>query len=112
MGLTFDEYQRFTHETAVYPYVGSGHTTALAYLGLGLAGEAGEVANKIKKLIRDGDDPEMRHQIRTELGDVIWYLARLSDELGTSLKAVAASNRLKLQSRKDRGVIGGSGDHR
>lgn len=106
------EYQVATRETAVYPHAETGEPAALSYCALGLVGEAGEVANKVKKLLRDGDTRELRNAARGELGDVLWYLGRLADELGTSLTAVAAENLAKLRDRQVRGVLGGSGDNR
>lgn len=108
----FDAYQGWTKSTAVYPDADEGRVLAVVYTALGLAGEAGEIANKAKKLLRDGDSFKLRNDIRDELGDVLWYLARLTDELGVELSNVAHNNREKLESRKDRGVIGGSGDNR
>lgn len=107
---SFKEYQAFTRTTAIYPEVGSGEDIALAYVSLGLAGEAGELANKVKKIVRDGEyDAEA---LAAELGDTLYYLARFADELGTSLNLVARDNMAKLSDRKERGVIGGSGDNR
>lgn len=112
--LSFTEYQLATASTAVYPGAGNGSMLALCYLGLGL-GEAGEVQGKIKKILRDDEgvlSPEKRDQIGDELSDLLWYVARLSDELGLSLEQVAIRNMEKLADRKARGVIKGSGDNR
>lgn len=107
---SFKKYQNFTGTTAIYPEAGSGEDIALAYVALGLAGEAGEIANKVKKIVRDGDyDAEA---LADELGDVLYYVARFAAELGTSLNLVARDNMDKLQSRKERGVLGGNGDNR
>jgi len=91
----------------------------IPYLALGIAGEAGEIADKIKKLIRDygnGEMPaiskEQAESIKLELGDVLWYVSCLSKALGFSLAEVADANIEKLASRQNRGVIGGSGDNR
>lgn len=108
----FDTYQTWTRTSAIYPDHGTGRLMALAYTALGLAGEAGEVANKAKKLLRDGDGLKARNDVRDELGDVLWYLARVADELGVDLATVAACNVDKLELRKATGKIGGSGDHR
>lgn len=109
--MTFDEYQKLAQTTALYPNQGKNYI----YTTLGLVGEAGEIAEKIKKVIRDRDgiiDEERRADLEKELGDVLWYLAQLSTELGLSLDAVAAGNIEKLKSRKDRDVIHGDGDNR
>lgn len=83
------------------------------YPTLGLTGEAGEVANKVKKLQRDGINPDdIREDIASELGDVFWYLAAVATEFNLSLDVIAQTNLLKLESRSARGVIGGSGDNR
>lgn len=107
--VDMDEYQKATKATAIYP-----KETALPYLTLGLASEAGEVAGKYKKVIRDTKEitPEWTEMIKSEIGDVLWYCARLSDELGLSLSEIAQANISKLTDRKDRGVLGGSGDNR
>ena len=102
--MYLSQYQAQAKETAIYP-----EDKALEYLALGLVGEAGEVANKIKKVIRDGTSP---NNVREELGDVLWYLAMLSTELGYSLDTVADKNLWKLANRKTRNVLGGSGDNR
>ena len=82
---------------------------------LGVNGEAGEIAEKVKKIIRDKDgvfSAEDKQQIAGEIGDVLWYLAVLSHQLGIDFEQVAANNLKKLSDRKNRGVIGDSGDHR
>lgn len=107
---SFKEYQAFTQTTAIYPEAGSGQDIALAYVALGLAGEAGELANKVKKVVRDGEYDAVA--LAEELGDVLYYVARFAAELGTSLNLVARDNMAKLNSRKDRGVLGGNGDNR
>tara|TARA_B100000927_G_scaffold290299_1_gene288779 strand:- start:1691 stop:2170 length:480 start_codon:yes stop_codon:yes gene_type:complete len=108
--ITFNEYQEFTKQTAIYP-----QNRALEYLCLGLASEAGEVAGKLKKIIRDEDgqvSSESNRKMAKEIGDVLWYCARLVDELGGSLSEVAEQNIDKLISRKNRDTLGGSGDNR
>lgn len=102
--MYLSQYQAQAKETAIYP-----KDKALEYLALGLVGEAGEVANKIKKVIRDGTSP---NNVRDELGDVLWYLAMLSTEIGYSLDTIADKNLWKLANRKTRNVLGGSGDNR
>lgn len=108
--MNFNEYQEATKKTAIYP-----SDKALEYLSLGLASEAGEVAGKIKKIIRDSDSKLSKDHVDAisgELGDVLWYVAQLADFAGLSLEAVAAGNIDKLLSRYERGAIGGSGDNR
>lgn len=112
---TLEGYQILTEVTAIYPEAGTGSAQALAYVALGLVGEAGEVANKVKKVLRDSDgevSEEVRQALVGEVGDVLWYLARLSTELKTSLGVVGQENITKLLDRKDRGVLKGSGDTR
>lgn len=102
----FDNYQYLAKQTAIFPA-----DQANAYLGLGLASEAGEVAGKLKKVIRDGKEID-ENTLRGELGDVLWYLALLCEFNGLTLAEVADSNIGKLYSRKARGKLGGSGDNR
>src|SRR5690606_14537405 len=112
--VNLNEYQDLTDETAIYPEAGEGSITALAYVGLGL-GEVGELQGKIKKILRDDNGvltPSRRKELIDELGDVLWYVARLARELDVSLNSVANGNAVKLASRRDRGVLGGSGDNR
>lgn len=109
--MTFEEYQKISRQTAVYPDKGNN----FIYPTLGLAGEAGEVCEKIKKVLRDNKgiiDEIKQYEIARELGDVLWYLAQISTELNLSLDDVAKLNIEKLQSRKDRSKISGSGDNR
>lgn len=110
--MLFNHYQEHTRNTAIYPDAGKGTIPAISYVALGLAGEAGEIANKVKKLSRDGDKLELRDQIRAEIGDCLWYLFRMADELGVQAGDLAFQNICKLQDRAKRGVIGGSGDSR
>ena len=107
----FDEYQKGCKKTAMYPDVGKN----FIYPTIGLMGEAGEVANKIKKLIRDDNSKiseDKREELAYELGDVLWYVAQLSTELGLKLSEVVVMNQDKLKSRKEREKLKGSGDHR
>jgi len=109
--MDFKEYQKKSRETAIYPDVGEN----FIYPTLGLAGEAGEVAEKIKKVIRNDNgvlSDEKREEIKKELGDVLWYVAQLSTELELSLEDVAQFNLKKLASRKERGVLHSEGDNR
>ena len=110
MGLQANEYQKKTMETAIYPQAGTGSAIELYYLSLGLTSEAGEVAGKVKKMIRDGsfDTPGMIQ----EIGDVCWYIARLADALGFEFEDVLQLNYAKLNKRKENNVIAGSGDSR
>ena len=111
MTLTFQEYQARAALTAKYPDAGNNPI----YPTLGLAGEAGEVAEKVKKVLRDNDgvfSPEAILAIQKELGDVLWYVARLAAELGLDMADVAAVNLEKLADRQQRHVLGGSGDER
>ena len=108
--MEFSEYQLRAQSTATYP-----DDAALAYPALGLAGEAGEVADHVKKAIRDDGGeitPERLQAIAKELGDVLWYVAQLATELGLDLEQIAEGNLEKLRSRHVRGVLAGSGDDR
>jgi len=103
LGLTFDEYQNRTSDTAVYP-----DNRAIEYTSFGLAGEAGEVANKVKKIIRGdyNDDPvSVLVELADELGDVLWYVSELATTLGINLEDVARKNLAKLQARKEAGTL-------
>lgn len=114
----FNDYQAHTRKTAIYPR--EDLQQILAYVGLGLGNEAGEVQGKIKKLIRDHPDirtvwdlpDEIRAAIKAELGDTLYYLARVADELMIDLSVIAGANIDKLADRQERGVLGGSGDSR
>ena len=109
--MELNDYQRESRKTALYPEVGSN----AIYPTLGLVGEAGEVADKIKKILRDNKgvfDLDSKEAIKLELGDVLWYVAQLSSELGYELNEVASANLSKLSSRKKRGKLSGSGDNR
>lgn len=109
--MTLNEYQTTAKTTAVY----TSPDQQLVCTVLGLNGEAGEVAEKIKKVIRDKNsviDDDDRREIQKELGDVLWYLAVLADTLGLDLESVAALNLEKLKSRFQRGAIHGQGDNR
>jgi len=102
---TFSDYQSKTDKTAVYP-----RETPLQYLALGAVGEAGEIAEKVKKKERDGElDKE---ELAKEIGDVIWYLAQLASELDKDLGDIAGQNIEKVLDRKERDKISGSGDNR
>lgn len=109
--MTFEEYQKKSRNTAIYPDLGSN----FIYPVLGLVGESGEVAEKIKKVLRDEQGiitPKKKEEIKKELGDVLWYLSQIATELDLSLDDIAQTNIEKLQSRKLRGKLCGSGDNR
>jgi NTP pyrophosphatase (non-canonical NTP hydrolase) len=111
--MMFDQYQKAAHETAL-PVCED-----FAYPALKLAGEAGEVAEKFGKLMRDHrvrsweDIPEeKRRELVKEMGDVLWYISEIATQLGVNLSAVAVGNIVKLQSRQVRGTLHGDGDNR
>jgi len=109
--MDFNEYQEKAKETMVYPKL----NPSWVYPALGLSGETGEIMEKLKKILRDHEgkiDSEKKDAIKKELGDVLWYLAALSEELGLSMDDVAQDNIAKLKSRKERGVLHSSGDYR
>lgn len=109
-GKDIDAYAQHVHRFAVYPGVGTGSAGELAYLSLGLCGEAGEVAEKIKKFIRDGElDPVA---LSKEFGDVFWYLTQLCRAMGVTPSEVLVGNAQKLTQREVRGTLKGSGDDR
>lgn len=109
-GSDFDLYQNWTRTTAIYP--SDPPIAGYSYLALGLNGEAGEVAEKLKRVLRDRPVVIDKRAIIAELGDVLWYIARLADDLGYGLSEVAQANERKLTSRQERGVLKGSGDDR
>jgi len=113
--MEINHYQQEARKTAIYPNAGND----FVYPALGLVGESGEIANKLKKVLRDDEcsspkcmSDEKRHEVAMELGDVLWYIAQLSSELGYDLEEIAQGNLDKLNSRMERGKIGGSGDNR
>ena len=109
--MTFEEYQKESRKTALYP----NKDNNFIYPVLGLCGESGEIAEKIKKVIRDEAsimNEQKKEEIKKELGDVLWYLSQIATELGLSLSDVAKLNIEKLQSRLERNKISGSGDDR
>ena len=106
--MNINTYQQHASETAIYK-------DKLIYPTLGLAGEAGEIANKVKKILRDNSgnlQESVREDLICELGDVLWYVAALATDLNVELSEVANKNIEKLNSRKNRRTIGGSGDNR
>ena len=105
-----DMYQKVAKTTAIYP-----REQAIIYPTLGLTGEAGEVANKVKKIYRDGTNKineNMVEEISAEIGDCLWYVAVLADDIGCKLSDIANNNLLKLENRAKKGTIHGSGDKR
>lgn len=109
--MTFREYQIKASETARFP----DKDLIFIYTALGLVGEAGEVAEKIKKIWRDKNkqiNDNDREEIKKEMGDVLWYLSQLSENLGINFDDVAQANINKTQSRLARNLINGSGDNR
>ena len=109
--MYFHTYQQRSRATACYPDAGANPI----YPTLGLCGEAGEVADKVKKVLRDqgGEfSAEVITALQLELGDVLWYVAQLATELGLELDQVAQANLEKFASRSARNVISGSGDSR
>lgn len=108
--MKVNDYQKMALETAIYP-----KEQKIIYPTLGLTGEAGEVADKVKKVLRDnhGDfTEEKRKEIAKELGDVAWYLAVCANDIGYTLEEICQMNYDKLKSRQQRGVIHGNGDNR
>jgi len=109
--MTAEFYEMKAGQTAIFPKY-----KALEYLALGLTSEAGEVAGKVKKLIRDGEDMEgfelKKIAIASEVGDVLWYCAMLAKEVGVPLNDIMKENLKKLHGRKVRGTLHGSGDNR
>ena len=109
--MDFNTYQKNSRSTAQYPNLGSNYI----YPTLGLVGEAGEVAEKVKKVIRDKKgvfDDESKKGLKKELGDVLWYVSNLCTELNFSLDDIALQNLEKLKLRAAKGKISGSGDDR
>lgn len=108
--MDFTNYQWRTSQTAIYP-----KEKALEYLSLGLVSEAGEVAGKVKKVIRDNNSiltDEMKSALMAEIGDVMWYIAQLCEALETNMGIVARQNVDKLAKRKTSNTLGGDGDDR
>jgi len=109
--MTFKQYQKLSRKTAIYPYKNKN----FIYPTLGLCGGTGEIAEKIKKVLRDNKgvlDKEKKEELKKELGDVLWYLSQLATELHLSLEEIASLNIKKLYSRLERNKLSGSGDNR
>ena len=108
--MTFNEYQQSTRKTAIYP-----QDMKVVYPTIGLAGETGEVAEKVKKTIRDkagSFDADTTRELGKELGDVLWYIAAIASDLGLDLDDVAQANIDKIHSRQARNLLHGQGDNR
>lgn len=108
--MELNDYQKAALKTAIYP-----KNQQVIYPVLGLCGESGEVAEKLKKIYRDKNsviDESDRLAIAKELGDVLWYLSVLANDLGMDLEEIAQMNIDKLNMRKKKNMIGGSGDDR
>jgi len=103
--MGFDFYQEAASDTAIYKV-----EHQVIYPALGLAAEAGEVANKVKKILRDGSFD--REGISDEIGDCLWYIAALCRDLNVDLSDIARNNLKKLKDRQERGTIKGNGDKR
>lgn len=108
--MTLNQYQQQAIKTAIY---GAGHK--IIYPTLGLSGEAGEVADKVKKVLRDKNgvfDEDTKEELKKETGDCIWYCAALLRDLGFTMEEACITNLEKLRSRQERNMISGSGDNR
>ena len=107
---TFNDYDEFVKGMKIYP-----EQFNTIYPALGLAGEAGEIAEKVKKVLRDNEGEwtaDTKAAVLDELGDPLWYITALAQDLGFTLQDVIDNNVSKLTSRKSRGVLVGSGDDR
>jgi NTP pyrophosphatase (non-canonical NTP hydrolase) len=105
--MLMDAYQRSARKTVIYR-----REQMIIYPALGLAGESGEVCEKVKKHLRGDTTSNLKEDIEKELGDVLWYVANLATDLGLSMDIIAAKNLEKLRDRQDRGVLQGDGDDR
>lgn len=117
--MNFPRYQHFIQKTGFYPSkrapLDAPNLAGISYVALGLAGESGEVADKVKKILRDHDGqltPELQDGLVKEMGDVLWYLTALANELDITLESVARTNVDKIEGRTARGTRSGSGDDR
>src|SRR6266568_13164 len=109
--MEFNEYQKESRKNAIYHGLGNN----FSFPTIGLAGETGEVAEKIKKILRDKGgivDEISKQEVRKELGDVLWYLSQIASEFDLSLEDVATGNLEKIASRRERGMVHGEGDNR
>lgn len=106
--MTFNEYQKEAFKSSFYE-------GDLSYKALAINGEAGELAEHVKKMLRDDDGiltNIRREALKKELGDILWYMSMMAKELGISFDDIAVSNLVKIRDRKERGVLRGSGDNR
>ena len=113
--MDFSKYQKQSGQTRIHKKIPLLHQGNIMFFCFGLFGEVGEVAEKIKKIMREKNGilkKEDKQEIAKELGDVLWYLTQLGDELGYSLNEIAEMNLKKIESRKKRGLIKGNGDNR
>lgn len=109
--MNFNKYQKFVKDHSFYPNKGNN----FVYPALGIAGEAGEVCDKIKKIIRDDNgkmSKDSKRFIKKELGDVLFYITAEANELNLSLQEIVEANIEKMVGRKKRGTLSGSGDER
>ncbi len=109
--MNFNEYQKESRKNAIYPGLGNN----FSFPTIGLAGETGEVAEKVKKILRDKNgmvDDQSREEVKKELGDVLWYLSQIASEFDLSLEDVATGNLEKIKSRRERDLVHGEGDNR
>ncbi len=110
--MDFKEYQRLAHRTSTMPKIG---TETYVYPTLGLAGESGELANKIKKIFRDDKGvltDQRKEEVKHELGDMLWYVAEICTCMNIELDDIAQANINMLASRLERNKISGDGDNR
>ncbi len=108
--MDFNQYQKEAGKTLLPHLKGN-----LSYFALGISGEAGEIADKVKKIYRDKNgvlDDETKMMLAKEVGDVLWYLSQFADLLGFDFEEIAKMNIEKLKSRKQRGTLHGDGDNR
>ena len=108
--MNFNEYQKEAYKTLIHK-----DQDNLAYFALGVAGESGEVADKVKKIFRDNGGvmtTQDKEELAKEMGDVLWYLSQLSQYIGKDFSDIAQINLDKLKSRQERGTLSGSGDNR
>ncbi len=113
--MDFNEYQKESRKTVLYTEDNANCGSPLVYVALGIAGESGEVIEKIKKLMRNQKGiitDDFRRDIQKELGDVLWYIAQMATELNLNFNDIAKANLEKLTSRLERGVLHAQGDDR